>query len=411
MAAERHEAQFRGVWIPAEVMMALGAGTLTPNDVLLLAIVDMFCKHGSGCWASNGFLAQRLGVSGEWVRRSVVKMEALGFLKRAYQGTSRFIRCAWELPPGMGATGVGGGATGVGGRGATGVGPEETRGNIQERSGGRRPHGGEAVVAGEDSSMPFFDDLPAPDKRTKPSDQDAANAASLRSLLASHKRLTGPYSAKAWANQFRLLRQQDQVPPERITAMLEWLGEHIADQYTPRVFSAADFRRRFAARVDACRRHTPIAADASDLDDDVYDVQDALGVTWPDNTKPADVLLAIDASLTGHDDLLAQLQKALKIARKEAREFKGSQKSRAEVRAGNLEELVSRLGSSETFVTNWLRQVNRMAFTWKPWKGQVLAFAFTRRHKRFQELLAKWGQAYGGDAGMFIDIVEGLQDG
>ena len=78
---------FRGVWIPASVWLAKD---LLTTDKVLLAEVDSL-EGKKGCWASNGYLAEFLGVSERYIRERLRVLEEKGYVTTKTEANQRLI--------------------------------------------------------------------------------------------------------------------------------------------------------------------------------------------------------------------------------------------------------------------------------------------------------------------------------
>lgn len=79
---EHHETNERGHWIPIDIWNMMTGGELCFNDLQLLLLIDSLVKtKGIGCWASNGYLADKLGFNKFHVSRQVTKLKAKGLVK------------------------------------------------------------------------------------------------------------------------------------------------------------------------------------------------------------------------------------------------------------------------------------------------------------------------------------------
>ena len=87
---------FRGIWIPAELWLERRISAL---GRILVAEIDSLSSAPRGCWASNGYLAELLGVSERQLQRLLAEVEEAGWITRemvedrqAVGGHWRFLR-------------------------------------------------------------------------------------------------------------------------------------------------------------------------------------------------------------------------------------------------------------------------------------------------------------------------------
>ena len=83
---EEQSKDYVGVWIPAEITER---EDLTPLEKWLWAEIAGYRE----CWASNAFLAKRMGISENWVSQRISKLEKLGLIEKAgFNGRFRIIK-------------------------------------------------------------------------------------------------------------------------------------------------------------------------------------------------------------------------------------------------------------------------------------------------------------------------------
>ena len=236
------EFQFRGVWLPAEILRALEAGQVNTREVVLLAMVDALVTPERGCWASNDYLAKRLGCSGETVRRMLQRLESLGLVRRILkQGWRREIETAWSrLTP-----------------------HNSVEGAPQDCGGYNKPEKG--------VQMPFFDGPQQNDTHKRQAEQLAA---AVRQVLPGRR-----CSVQAWAAEFATLAQE--ASPERVEAALVWYGQHIGGDYIPQAYSGKTFRQKFPNIEAAMRRHRGGEACVQPSEEALRLVERLSVITWP----------------------------------------------------------------------------------------------------------------------------------
>jgi DNA-binding Lrp family transcriptional regulator len=209
------EFQFRGVWLPAEILQALEAGKVNTREVMLLCVVEALVTPERGCFASNGYLAKRLGCSGETVRRQLQRLEKIGLVKRTTRnGWRREIETAWSR-----------------------LTPHKTVGGAPQDCGGynKTKRGGDDV---------FFE---VPETDQTHTEQATALATAIRTILPGRR-----CNLRTWAGEFALLAKE--ASGERVEAALAWYAKKIGGDYVPQAYSAKAFRQKFPAIEAAMRR-------------------------------------------------------------------------------------------------------------------------------------------------------------
>lgn len=258
--------------------------------------------------------------------------------------------------------------------------------------------------------MPFFDDVQNEIASTKAANGPAelGVAKSLRQTLLDARRCSGPYNLQKWASSLRLLRDKDGVAQSRIDAVLAWLPKAIADKYTPKVFDAESFRKKFTALEAAKEREDERGRDDTKIRDKTIDLINRMGLRWPDDTNTDEVYLTAELTRRAHRDMLDAL---LNLRDDDAEEEQKRRAAGGPYSTGDLhhlacKDLISRLGSWETFVTNWMADVHHIAHHWPEWRGQVRSFVFHRNHKTFLKMLEPWSREYGGRPQYFREIID-----
>lgn len=101
---ERPVQQYKGVWLPKEI---LDNPDLTPTEKILLAIIESLDdEEAGGCYASNEYLGNRLGVTEKMASWTISNLKKKGYLAQTkFDGRRRFIRSAlsfsWRQTPGF----------------------------------------------------------------------------------------------------------------------------------------------------------------------------------------------------------------------------------------------------------------------------------------------------------------------
>lgn len=94
--------QFTGWWIPADIVDIFQRGKINATDLVLLATIDSLVKRGRGrglgCFASNAYLAEKIGSKNPGsVSNMISKLIKLKLL-RAYgnNGRGRYLETKWS---------------------------------------------------------------------------------------------------------------------------------------------------------------------------------------------------------------------------------------------------------------------------------------------------------------------------
>lgn len=96
--------QYKGVWLPKEI---LDNPDLTPTEKILLAIIESLDdEEAGGCYASNEYLGNKLGVTEKMASWTISNLKKKGYLAQTkFDGRRRFVRSAlsfsWRQTPGF----------------------------------------------------------------------------------------------------------------------------------------------------------------------------------------------------------------------------------------------------------------------------------------------------------------------
>jgi hypothetical protein len=223
-----------------------------------------------------------------------------------------------------------------------------------------------------------FLNLPSKTTRSTPSLHDKMCASELNNAIKQKGRLLAPYSLKAWANEFRILRQHLDQDELRLLDVLDWYRANFGKAYVPRAYSAKSFRDKFLAIEDAMKRaakRTPTSATISPAAKSIAKrLTDSL--LWPKGaaeTLPAAIQQAIETIGDLRDRISGELTK-------EAVNFRKTKSYRERV----LEHLYTTLTTS--LIDNWFRDVHRQLTKWEAWDGNWTPFAFTRDNEKFHTI-------------------------
>lgn len=208
---------------------------------------------------------------------------------------------------------------------------------------------------------------------------DLERATRLLKVLVAARRATGG-SPKAWADEFRKLRKTESV--EQIDSVLIWFEKHVSEKYTPKVFSAQSFCKKFPQLIEAMGREEADWPPDLLISDDAKKIAIRLGgLYWPKDEKP-DELKLIQASLNGHKAWMNACRAA---------------KVKHPDQAGLIDCLLAFGGDANQFAEQWVASVHRIAWTNEQWAGKLARHAATVKHPRFQKIVAGWICEYKGE--------------
>lgn len=254
---EEHTPQFRGCWLPADILQLFEQGAISAKEMVLLAMVDSLVAPDTGCYASNAYLGARLHCGPDQVRRMVSKLRGMGLLVDVgFDGKKRYLETAWSrvqtrqkrrVRPGKSAGSPIGNnkANKTPSRTAGAVAASECRANADPKA--QQHH--------KEERMPLIETNKAPQGNA--TDDDKAMAKLLATAIGNHGGIRVPYKVSAWATSFRLLRDKDGVDFARVDKVLVWYCQNIGGTYTPQAMSASAFREKFLRIEAAMHRAQP----------------------------------------------------------------------------------------------------------------------------------------------------------
>lgn len=184
-----------------------------------------------------------------------------------------------------------------------------------------------------------------------PSRFDADCTEQLITALVHHRKIKGQVRRDRWRVHFRRLRQQDEIPKERIQTVLGWYCGHIGEEFVPLAYSADSFRSKFIRIEQAMKREfgdVTVSPTARKI------VERLEQLSWPKGSK-------------------SQLPKVVQLSLEGYRSFRKS------LRGNNDDSTLSRfilrrLPSSEVFVREWMEDVHRQVAGWADWNGRLNSF-------------------------------------
>lgn len=231
---------FPGTYLTPEVMAMFMDRRLTRTHLLLYLIIQAL-DGPKGCYASNAYLAEKIGLNVSGVKKAVRQLKGLGLVvQTGFDGRRRTLRAVY-YQEGLEAEGP---------KNAPSEGPKNApplkdvkKVNIDPPSGGGG--GGASFGLKEEHD-------------TSTTDFDRHMAAKLKDAVKTQPaRTTGITQARpsAWANHIRLLRTKDGHPEKDIATVMTWYAEHIGEEFVPQAYSGGSFRKKFPAMLWQAERH------------------------------------------------------------------------------------------------------------------------------------------------------------
>ena len=153
----------------------------------------------------------------------------------------------------------------------------------------------------------FFNENTTP-TRTTPTEWDVGGARLLYNKLRDLSLCPKRPNIQEWANHFRLLREQNEIPKERIKKVLKYYLAHIKDEMMPQGYSGKGFRQRFY-QIEAAMQRGTVGQIPPSLDAAARKLSKEMGLFWPTGTKPEDELYLIATSLMAYEEFRKNLKR------------------------------------------------------------------------------------------------------
>lgn len=100
----------KGIWIPIEIWQDR---SLSWNEKILLMEIDSFTSKGHGCYFSNNYIAELLGVTDRCARKYISHLKDVGYLREvSFDGRRRYLestisfQAEWNNCSGQGGSSV-----------------------------------------------------------------------------------------------------------------------------------------------------------------------------------------------------------------------------------------------------------------------------------------------------------------
>ena len=238
--------QFRGWFIPADIVYLFQDGKLNATEMVLLATIDSLVSKGKGCWAGNEALGKMTRMSTSSVAHAIVKLVKMELVIRTgFNGRIRTLETAWSrqhCQKRQGSIAKNGKA----------VLPKTASPNILDKSISQTTVSKETVANRSVRHQ-------RPDQFSSNFDRKAAGH--LRELLVQHDSdlvasSNGRRTVKieTFAKSITKLRTERSVPRDQIKGMIQWLKANYADEWTPKIRKAGDLCTNWEKYRDAKRR-------------------------------------------------------------------------------------------------------------------------------------------------------------
>ena len=345
---EKHEFQFAGCHLPREVVQLLRDKRLGSTDLLLYVMVAAL-EGDEGCYASNAYLANSVGIGERGVQKHLLGLRELGLVTTTrFDGRRRWLRtCKPDTPlEGVAAVPV--------------VATHKTL-QLSKTMSGQSPDGGGVGFGVGKPKVPA--------KPPTPTDIKHAELlfGAVRGHLGPDHVLTRSRSPKQWAPAFEKLRRLDEITDDEVGRVLGWYVANIGGEYVPEAYAGDSFRKKFPAIMMAMKRRAFVP------DEDVCPAAIELvrrlePMGWPRGSG-ARLPGAIHGSL-------------------------GAYTRWREIAVGFLKtqpgfglHVLDVLPQPAAFIEQWFRDIHGRVTGWEKWDGQFRGMEWRPEHDRFRA----WG--------------------
>jgi len=231
--------------------------------------------------------------------------------------------------------------------------------------------------------MPFFK-KPKPATETTPNKFDNRAADELVKAIRQKRKLVIRYNKAKWAKEFSRLRRLDKITPKRIKAAVEWYAENLSDRYTPRAYTAAEFRKKFLRIEDAMERKAPVPTTASK--NAVKWAKEFKAWGWPMGAEN-DLPIAVGITERNFNTFRLKLRAFAKAP-------PGGRDNRKAARYADY-LLGMHFRTARSFSERWFRDAFRRVRDWPQWNGDIIRLAFDYNGKQFQIWAQGQAREYG----------------
>jgi len=360
--------KFRGIWIPVEVWSMFLKKELSATELHLLATIDSLVSPKEGCFASNKYLAEILGVRPDYIARLISKLKKKKLISQVrFDGRRRYLETVWS--------------------------------RIEELD---RMHNADL----ENSPMP-----PSPlgkvDKKAhtksgfgfvieednKPEPFDKSSAIQLQTTLPPRKRKR--QIPKSWPEQFRLLRTEDEHTKEEIEIALDWYCENFQDKWTPKCYTPKIFREKFD-RVVAAMKRSETENPTVEISDDAERIVERLKAKiWPKGSErqlPQFVQSSLDQFSWFRSQVVRQANQLSPACVTNIQE-----RMRITRHKNLLVHLGETLPSPSRFVETWFNNIWKRINGWDAWNGNLAPLSLDVNSTEFEKHIVGIIINYGRD--------------
>lgn len=351
--------EFGGTYLSPEVMAMLLVDKSLNKTCLALYLIIQSLDGPQGCWASNEYLGDRLGLKKRMVQNTLATLKRLGLVvETGTNGRKRRLKAIHVQDAGVQ-------------RNCT---PEVQRNctplligkkSLSVRTGGPDGFGLEEEVDDENSEF------------------DHATAKRLaEAVYTIPEKVTGPrkrFKPSTWAHHIRLLRTKDGYCEDEISMALDWYTENIGNRFVPEAYSGDSFRKKFHSIFKRAANQAEVEVEVSDRA-----IKIVQGIGWANKKFPGAVQVVLDR----YSAWRAGLRNFAECAERDDLVYAYDTRTRQRLlRLSTV--LLERMPSATTFASNWARFTYRRLSSWDEWGGDFIPFLFDANNADFRTEVGK----------------------
>jgi len=377
----------KGIWIPAEIWSLMIGGKISVREVQLLSIIKNLEDSEKNCFASNDYFAKVLGVRKNYISRMIANLKSKGFIEQVkFDGRRRQMKTL-IVPDGDRTLTINQESE----HHKEGESEYHKLCNAELHNSAMRvlPEGElDKKVYTASSGFGFFqDEIP---NDCDPFDFECCEK--LQKAVPPKKRKQS--IPKTWPDQFRLIREQDQIEKDEIQKVLNWYLKNWKDKWTPKCYTAKAFREKFQRIKDAIERKEPNQKIEIEISPEAESITNRLlSKNWKANQND-NLSGCVQMSLERYEGFRQQLNQALSHVNSQS-VTERSEKLKNNRFKALLNHVIQSLPQTNHFVEQWFESVWNRLNNWDGWNGRLESFIFKVDSQQFQNQLAQIFEQYG----------------
>lgn len=236
-----------------------------------------------------------------------------------------------------------------------------------------------------------------PEQDSKPAHRaDLDRAQTLREFVVAHYSTKAPWSRKAWAASFGVLRRRHGSDVVRKT--LTWFINQEPDDKLPKIRSAKQFLKCFDWISDLMAKRQPIQIEPSKDALAIFDRIKSSG--WPGKAK-SQLPSAIESSLQFVKTFRDQVRKLAK---------RTEPKNKSNTLNGFAKYILHDLNRYDTLVENYFARLQMEIVNWDNFTGNLSNFVLSSKGERWDTMGRNWAIAYTDRTDVWEKLLKGINE-